>query len=84
MNVYVLQHERELEDDSSDVKMIGVYGSEGDALAAQQRLSTAPGFREHCDGFSIDVYELGQDCWTEGFEIVRSDDGGTGSATQAA
>ncbi len=70
MKVYVLQHEHELDDDTTDVKMIGLYRSEAEARTAQQRLGSAPGFREHRDGFSIDAYELGQDHWTEGFETA--------------
>lgn len=66
MNVYVLQHERESET-GSDVKLVGVYASETDALEATARLTLAPGFRDYPDGFSIDAYELGEDHWTSGF-----------------
>jgi len=75
MHVYILQHERDLGDDASDVKLIGVYRSEADALAARDRLGAAPGFRDHRDGFSVDAYALGQDHWTEGFGVrVSSQD----------
>lgn len=84
MKVFVLQHECELDDDATDVKMIGVYGTEADALAAQERPSAAPGFRDHRDGFSIDRYELGQDHWTDGFVTVRSDGGDAHAQTAAA
>ena len=66
MKVYILQHEHEV-GDASDAKLIGVYGTPFDAAAARDRLSTAPGFRDHRDGFSIDAYELGEDHWAEGF-----------------
>jgi hypothetical protein len=83
MRVYILQHERDIEG-SSDVKMIGVYRTEQDALAARKRLSAAPGFRDHPDGFSIDPYELDQDHLTEGFVSVPVGSDGAGKQTQAA
>ncbi len=82
MKVYVLQHEHELDDGSSDVKMIGGYGTEQDAVDACKRLSVAPGFRDHPDGFSIDAYELGEDHWSEGYVSAPSDK--TGNRTEAA
>ena len=84
MKVYVLQHGCELDDDATDVKTIGVYGTAADALAAQERLSAAPGFRDHRDGFSVDAYELGQNHWTDGFVTIRSDGGDTRAQTAAA
>jgi hypothetical protein len=84
MKVYVLQHEHELDDGSSDVKMIGVYRTEQDADAARKRLSAAPGFREHIDGFSIDAYELGQDHWAEGYVSVSSGSENKSKRTRAA
>ncbi len=69
MNVYILQHEHDL-DGATDVKMLGVYETEHDAIEARNRLGTAPGFRDHPDGFSIDAYELGRDHWTDGFVSV--------------
>lgn len=75
MKIYVLQHEHELGDDASDIKLIGVYGSEADALAAQERLSAAPGFSEYPEGFLIDTYELGQDHWIEGFHSIHEVEG---------
>ena len=61
---YLLQHERS---DAEDVKVIGVYSSELEAMAAIERLANQPGFRDYPDGFSIDAYELNRDNWTEGF-----------------
>jgi len=67
MHVSVLRHERDLGDDASDVKLIGVYPTRADALGAQDRLGAAPGFGDHRDGFSVDAYALGQDHGTDGF-----------------
>lgn len=69
-SVYVVQHVHALPGDIEDVKFIGVYASELDAQRAVAKLRTAPGFREHPDGFSVDCYELNKDHWTEGFVTV--------------
>ena len=83
MKVYVLQHEHDL-DGSSDVKLIGVYRTEHDAVEARERLSKAPGFKDHPDGFAIDAYELGHDHWTDGFVSAPFDAEATGTHTAAA
>jgi hypothetical protein len=84
MKVYVLQHEHEHDDGSSDVKMIGVYPTERDAVKARERLSRAPGFRDCPDGFSIDPYEVGADHWTDGYTSVPSGTEKAGKHTRAA
>ncbi len=66
-SVYVLQHERELDDDAFEVKFIGVYSSQADADAAIERLIKQPGFKDFPDGFCVDEYSLNQDHWPEGF-----------------
>lgn len=67
--VFVLQHVYESQDGSEDVKMIGIYGTRANAMAAVERLGSQPGFRDHPKGFSIDKYELDKDHWTEGFGL---------------
>lgn len=64
MTVYILQHESE---DRTDVKLLGVYANEADAVEAMGRLSRMPGFRDHPAGFSVDAYELSEDHWSSGF-----------------
>ena len=76
MKVYVLQHLHELDEGSSDVKLIGVYRTEQDAIAARKRLSAAPGFRESPESFAIDSYAVGQDHWVEGYVPVPTDSAG--------
>jgi hypothetical protein len=61
--VYVLSHIDSYEDE----KLIGVYRTEDDALAAVERTKEKPGFSEKGGRFVIDKYELNQDHWTEGF-----------------
>jgi hypothetical protein len=80
MKVYVLQHLHEFDDGSSDVKLIGIYRTEQDAMAARKRLSTAPGFRDSPEGFAIDPYEVGRDHWVEGYISVPAGSENTASA----
>ena len=68
ITVYVLQHLRE-DEDSEDVKLLGVYSSLGAAHSAVERARIKPGFRDHPDGFHIDEYVVDVDHWTSGFGI---------------
>ena len=66
MNIYILHQIRGF-DGEEDVKLIGVYSSRGEAERAVERLAIEPGFRDHCEGFDIQSYEVDKDHWTEGF-----------------
>jgi hypothetical protein len=66
-SVHVVQHERPVGDDGTEVKIIGVYATRGGAEAAVERLRRQPGFASHPEGFTIDEYEVDRDHWTEGF-----------------
>ena len=79
--VFVLQHLHLLNDDEEDVKMLGVYSTQENALAAVERFRRLPGFRDLpqmadagapgvSEGFYLDKYELDQDSWSEGYETV--------------
>lgn len=84
--VFLLQHAYERTPDSEEeVKTIGIYASRADAEAAICRLSKLPGFCDFPNQFVIDPYELGEDCWEEGFftdfhtpirEVWEKDSGG--------
>ena len=65
--VYLVQHVHEQGEDHEDVKLIGIYTTEQNALDAIARLSRLPGFAETANGFHVDKYELDRDHWTEGF-----------------
>jgi hypothetical protein len=65
--VWLLWFEQEQQNGEKTELLIGVYRTEGDALAAKERLKNQPGFREYPDGFTTAQYEIGQDHWTEGF-----------------
>ncbi len=72
MDVFLVHHVHEIDEDSEDVKLIGVYSTEDGAQAAIARLSMQPGFRETSSGFQIDRYTIDRDQWSEGFVTVRS------------
>ncbi len=61
--VYLLWHT----DAHEDEKLIGVYRTESDALAAIERVKEKPGFSDERGDFEVAKYELNQDHWTEGF-----------------
>jgi hypothetical protein len=68
--VYLLWHTHPGGEDDENAKLIGVYASESEALAAQDRVKDQPGFVLFPDGFLIDAYEVGKDHWVEGFFIA--------------
>jgi hypothetical protein len=81
MTVYVLQHPHLLPGEVEDIKLLGVYASEADALAAVSRFRLQPGFQDFpkivnplvdddLQGFHLDAYVLNQDHWQEGLVTV--------------
>jgi hypothetical protein len=61
--VYLLWHP----DMRTDEKLIGVYRTEAEAVAAVERIKAKPGFSDTGGKFEISPYELNQDHWSEGF-----------------
>jgi hypothetical protein len=60
--VFLLWHEHD-----DDGKLIGVYSSEENAIAARARVASKPGFVELPERFTVAAYELDKDHWTEGY-----------------
>jgi hypothetical protein len=56
----------------ANLKLIGVYSSEGEAEAAKARKLQYPGFRDTPDGFEVERLELNRDQWSEGYITVCS------------
>ena len=63
--VFLLWHT----DRDEDFKLIGVYRTEEDAIAAKERVKDKPGFSEEGGEFEIVPYELNRDHWTDGFAL---------------
>ena len=72
MNVFLLWHSRELANGCDDVKLIGAYANRNDAIAAQFRAGNLPGFRDCREGFTVDMYEVGKDHWSDGFVTLSN------------
>lgn len=73
MKVHLLWHAHDL-DEEVDVKLLGVYSSEQQAVEARERAKPLPGFCESPTGFHIDAYEVDTDQWTTGFVTVQHRD----------
>jgi hypothetical protein len=69
-DVFVVQHLNVHDDGEEDVKFIGVYSTREAAQDAVTRLRLKPGFCDTPDGFSIDLHEMDQDGWPEGYVTV--------------
>jgi hypothetical protein len=78
---FVLEHVHELPSGEEDTKLVGIYSSRANALAAVDRLKSQPGFQQHSDvidpstspqtqGFYIGEYVVDQDYWSEGYVTV--------------
>ncbi len=65
--VYLLWHSHPTGANEQNEKLIGVYATEGAAMATQHRFLALPGFSSCPEGFEIVPYEIGMDHWTEGY-----------------
>ena len=72
MDVYILQHVHQSQNDQDDVKIIGIFDSIKSADEARRVAQLLPGFKEPDGEFFIDKYALNKSYWEEGFGI--SDD----------
>jgi hypothetical protein len=68
--VYLLWHTHKFDDGREDDKLLGVYESEAEAVAAKARVTHHPGFVENPEGFCISPYALNKDNWTSGYVTV--------------
>ncbi|NKJ43325.1 hypothetical protein [Novosphingobium sp. SG720] len=65
--VFLLHHTRSDDEYADDAKLIGAYRSREAAAAAIERLHDQPGFRDHPEGWDIQMSKLDEDNWREGF-----------------
>jgi hypothetical protein len=61
------------DEEYDDLKIIGIFSSESQALAAVDRARLRPGFRDEPNCFAQDVYTLDEDRWVEGFVTIPDD-----------
>jgi hypothetical protein len=69
--VYLLWHGDDVDDETPDAKLLGVYSSEEVAQDRIARSATLPGFAEHPDDFLITRYAFDEDQWTSGYVEVE-------------
>lgn len=69
-SVWLLQHVHEFDDGHEDVKLIGIFSSREEGVAAQATVASQPGFAEMPQGFSLDEHRLGVISWKEGFGTI--------------
>ena len=80
--VFLLVHLHIMDDESEDIKIIGIYSSFEEGKSAIKRLSKQPGFldfpdliggndfEDYISGFYLTKYTLGEDNWKEGFATI--------------
>lgn len=70
LQVFLVHHVRELENNAEEVKFIGVFSDIEKAQAAVDRIKSEPGFRDFPDGFSLESHALNRVGWSEGFDYL--------------
>jgi len=70
-SVFVVEHLHVFDDGEESAKLIGIYSTKSAAEEAVERLKTKPGFRDAPEGFTVDLYRLDEDHWTEGYVTVK-------------
>jgi len=70
MNVFLLWHIHEMGGGEEDSKLIGVYSTREFAEEAQARTVQLAGFQDLPRGFLIDMYQLDEDHWREGYTMI--------------
>jgi hypothetical protein len=65
--VYLLWHGDDIDGDTPEAKLLGVYSSEQAALDRIQHSAEEPGFVDHPDDFRIVPYTIDRDEWEDGY-----------------
>ena len=74
-SVYLVWHSHDLEQET-ELKVLGVYSTEGKAEQRVTRAKAEPGFRDFPDQFFISEYELDEDLWIDGYRTLGPEDNG--------
>lgn len=72
-SVFILWHSYELNEGEEEIKLLGVFSSEGIAIKKISEYKKLPGFCDHLDGFEVVSYKIDVDQWKEGF-VTQSED----------
>jgi hypothetical protein len=70
-SVYLLQHMAREGSDDEDVKTLGIFSSQREAMLAVRRFKKVTGFKRYPNGFYVDRYTLNRPTWAEGFVTSR-------------
>ena len=65
--VYLLWHGDDMDDDTPEPILLGVYSSEQAARDRITRSLDQPGFVDHPDDFQVVGYTVDKDEWTSGY-----------------
>jgi hypothetical protein len=68
--VFLLWHGDDIDDDTPDPKLLGVYSSESGAIDRLERARGLPGFSDHPDNFLISQMTVDKDEWVDGYMEV--------------
>ena len=68
--VYMLWHGDNIDEDTPQAKLLGVYSCEHAALDRIQHSADEPGFVDHPDDFQIVPYTIDKDQWEDGYVDV--------------
>jgi hypothetical protein len=66
-HVWLLWHGDDIEEDTPEAKLLGVYSSEERAQERIDRSRSVTGFQDYPDAFTISRSEVDKDEWVEGF-----------------
>jgi hypothetical protein len=70
-SVWLLWHGDDIEDDTPDAKLLGVYSTETRARDRIERSRQVAGFMDYPDAFVVARYDVDKDEWTEGFVTIE-------------
>jgi hypothetical protein len=73
-SVWLLWHGDDIEDDTPDAKLLGIYSSEERARDRIERSRAVDGFMDYPDAFAVARYDIDKDEWTGGFVTIGPDE----------
>lgn len=71
VRVYLLEHEYTNRYGDEEFKLLGVFATRRDALAAKRKAAKLPGFRRYPRGFIVGAMVVGKLSWADGFVTLH-------------